>query len=44
VPLRLPTSAALRRQVEAAGFEVASQRRIFRLPAPAVLTEAVSRG
>ena len=36
---------ALRRQVEAAGFEVLSQQRIFRLPAPVVfppvLTEAV---
>jgi len=44
-PLRWPTPAALRRQVEAAGFAVRSQRRIFRLPAPvvfpAVLTEAV---
>jgi SAM-dependent methyltransferase len=46
-PLRWPTPAALRRQVEAAGFSVQSQRRIFRLPAPvvfpAVLTEAVRR-
>jgi ubiquinone/menaquinone biosynthesis C-methylase UbiE len=46
-PLRWPTAAVLRRQVEAAGFEVASQRRIFRLPAPVlfppVLTEAVRR-
>jgi SAM-dependent methyltransferase len=46
-PLRWPTADALRRQVEAAGFEVALQRRIFRLPAPvlfpAVLTEAVRR-
>jgi ubiquinone/menaquinone biosynthesis C-methylase UbiE len=42
-PMRWPTAAALRRQVEAAGYEVASQRRIFRLPAPAVLTEAVRR-
>ena len=44
-PLHWPTPAALRRQVEAAGFEVVSQRRIFRLPAPLwlppVLTEAV---
>ena len=42
-----PTPAVLRRQVEAAGFEVASQRRIFRLPGPVmfppVLTEAVRR-
>jgi len=44
VPMRWPTQAELRRQVEAAGFEVASQRRIFRLPAPATLTEAVRRG
>ena len=47
-PLRWPTPSALRREVEAAGFEVTSQRRIFRLPAPllfpAVLTEAVRRG
>jgi SAM-dependent methyltransferase len=46
-PLRWPTPAALRRQIEAAGFEVAAQRRIFRLPAPVlfppVLTEAVRR-
>jgi SAM-dependent methyltransferase len=46
-PLRWPTADALRRQVEAAGFEVALQRRIFRLPAPVlfppVLTEAVRR-
>ena len=46
-PLRWPTPAALRRQIEAAGFRVESQRRIFRLPAPvllpAVLTEAVRR-
>jgi SAM-dependent methyltransferase len=46
-PLRWPTADALRRQVEAAGFEVASQHRIFRLPGPvlfpAVLTEAVCR-
>jgi hypothetical protein len=47
-PLRWPTAAVLRRQIEAAGFEVASQRRIFRLPAPvllpSVLTVAVRRG
>jgi ubiquinone/menaquinone biosynthesis C-methylase UbiE len=47
-PLRWPTPPAVRRQVEAAGFEVASQRRIFRLPAPvllpSVLTEALRRG
>ncbi|MEN8158721.1 MAG: methyltransferase domain-containing protein [Myxococcota bacterium] len=46
-PLRWPTPAALSRQVEAAGFAVLSQRRIFRLPAPfvfpAVLTDAVRR-
>jgi ubiquinone/menaquinone biosynthesis C-methylase UbiE len=46
-PLRWPTADALRRQVEAAGFEVVSQRRIFRLPAPflfpPVLTQAVRR-
>jgi SAM-dependent methyltransferase len=46
-PLRWPTPAALRRQIEAAGFRVESQRRIFRLPAPLllppVLTEAVRR-
>lgn len=44
-PFRWPTPERLRRQIEAAGFEVASQRRIFRLPAPVlfppVLTEAV---
>jgi SAM-dependent methyltransferase len=47
-PFRWPTPGALRRQIEAAGFEVAAQRRIFRLPAPvlfpAVLTEAVRHG
>jgi SAM-dependent methyltransferase len=47
-PLRWPTPDALHRRLEAAGFEVASQRRIFRLPAPVlfppVLTEAVRRG
>ena len=46
-PLRWPTAGALRRQIEAAGFDVASQRRVFRLPAPVllpvVLTEAVRR-
>jgi ubiquinone/menaquinone biosynthesis C-methylase UbiE len=46
-PLRWPTPGALRRQLEAAGFRVVSQRRIFRLPAPLllppVLTEAVRR-
>ena len=46
-PLLWPTPGALRRQVEAAGFEVTLQRRIFRLPAPLlfppVLTEAVRR-
>jgi ubiquinone/menaquinone biosynthesis C-methylase UbiE len=44
-PFRWPTPERLRRQIEAAGFQVASQRRIFRLPAPVlfppVLTEAV---
>jgi SAM-dependent methyltransferase len=44
-PFRWPTPGTLRRQVEAAGFEVLSQQRIFRLPAPVlfppVLTEAV---
>jgi ubiquinone/menaquinone biosynthesis C-methylase UbiE len=44
VPMRWPTPAALRRQVEAAGFEVASQNTILRFPIPAVLTEAVRRG
>jgi ubiquinone/menaquinone biosynthesis C-methylase UbiE len=47
-PFRWPTPERLRRQIEAAGFEVASQRRIFRLPAPVlfppVLTEAVRTG
>ena len=47
-PFRWPTPDALRRQVEAAGFAVASQRRILRLPAPLlfppVLTEAVRVG
>jgi ubiquinone/menaquinone biosynthesis C-methylase UbiE len=46
-PFRWPTPGALRRQVEAAGFDVASQQRIFRLPAPLlfppVLTQAVRR-
>ena len=46
-PFRWPTPTVLRRQVEAAGFEVTSQRRILRLPAsvlfPPVLTEAVRR-
>jgi ubiquinone/menaquinone biosynthesis C-methylase UbiE len=42
-PMHWPTAAALRRQVETAGFEVASQRSVLRLPAPAVLTEAVRR-
>jgi len=46
-PLRWPTPAALRRQIEASGFQVASQHRVFRLPAPfllpSVLTEAVRR-
>jgi SAM-dependent methyltransferase len=46
-PFRWPTPETLRREVEAAGFEVASQRRILRLPAPIlfppVLTEAVRR-
>jgi ubiquinone/menaquinone biosynthesis C-methylase UbiE len=44
-PLRWPTPAALRRQFEAAGFQVESQRRIFRMPTPvlfpSVLTQAV---
>ena len=44
-PLRWPTPEVLRGQIEAAGFEVVSQRRLFRLPAPVlfppVLTEAV---
>jgi len=42
-PLRWPTPAALRRRVEAAGFSVTAQRRIFRVPGfllPPVLTEA----
>ena len=46
-PLRWPIADVLRRQVEAAGFEVLRQRRILRLPAPVlfppVLTEAVRR-
>jgi ubiquinone/menaquinone biosynthesis C-methylase UbiE len=46
-PVHWPTAHAFRRQVEAAGFEVLSQRRIFRLPSPVllppVLTEAVRR-
>jgi SAM-dependent methyltransferase len=46
-PLRWPTPAVLRRQIEAAGFQVSSQRRIFRVPAPllfpSVLTQAVRR-
>jgi ubiquinone/menaquinone biosynthesis C-methylase UbiE len=46
MPLRWPTAAALRRRVEAAGFDVVSQRRIFRIPGflvPPVLTEARRR-
>jgi SAM-dependent methyltransferase len=47
-PLRWPTPGALRRQIEAAGFAVTAQQRIFRLPAPVllppVLTQAVRRG
>jgi SAM-dependent methyltransferase len=47
-PFRWPTPERLRCQIEAAGFEVASQRRIFRLPAPVlfppVLTEATRTG
>jgi len=42
-PLAWPTPAALRRRVEAAGFSVTAQRRIFRVPGfllPPVLTEA----
>jgi ubiquinone/menaquinone biosynthesis C-methylase UbiE len=43
-PLRWPTPARLRRQVERAGFRVDEQRRVFRLPLPlafpAVLTRA----
>lgn len=46
-PLRWPTRARLRAQLEAAGFRVESQRAIFRLPAPfvfpCVLTHAVRR-
>jgi SAM-dependent methyltransferase len=46
-PLRWPTPAELRRQVEAAGFQVTRQRRVFRLPTPLlfppVLTQAVHR-
>jgi len=36
-PLLWPTRARLRGQVEAAGFRVESQRRVFRLPAPVLL-------
>jgi len=36
-PLRWPTRAALRRQAETAGFQVESQRAVFRLPAPLLL-------
>jgi ubiquinone/menaquinone biosynthesis C-methylase UbiE len=45
-PLRWPTPAALRRRVEAAGFTVTAQRRIFRVPGfllPPVLTTARRR-
>ena len=44
-PLYWPTRSRMRRQVEAAGFRVEAQRRVFRVPAglvlPSVLTEAV---
>jgi ubiquinone/menaquinone biosynthesis C-methylase UbiE len=44
-PFRWPTPGTMRRWVEAAGFEIEAQRRIFRLPAPflfpTVLTQAV---
>lgn len=43
-PFYWPTTAQMRRRVEDAGFEVESQRRIFRLPGfllPPVLTRAV---
>jgi ubiquinone/menaquinone biosynthesis C-methylase UbiE len=47
-PLFWPTQKRMRRQVEAAGFRVDSQRRIFRLPAvwtlPSVLTQATRPG
>ena len=36
-PARWPTRTHLRAQVEAAGFRVDSQRRVFRLPAPLLL-------
>lgn len=43
-PLYWPTAARMREMVEAAGFSVASQRRVFRIPGflllPAVLTVA----
>lgn len=45
-PLHWPTSATLRRMLVGAGFEVTSQRRIFRIPGfllPPVLTEARRR-
>jgi len=46
-PARWPTPDAMRRMVEAAGFEVTAQRRVFRLPAPVllppVLTDALRR-
>ncbi|HVP29337.1 MAG TPA: methyltransferase domain-containing protein [Myxococcota bacterium] len=42
-PFRWPTPGALRRQVERAGFRVAEQRRIFRLPAPVLFPTYVTR-
>ena len=47
-PARWPTRGRMRRQVEAAGFRVESQRHVFRVPAglilPSVLTEATRPG
>jgi hypothetical protein len=44
-PLYWPTRKRMRKQVEAAGFRVERQRRIFRIPAslafPAILTIAL---
>lgn len=43
-PFYWPTRRQIRRQVEAAGFEVQTQQRVFRLPGfllPPVLTQAI---
>ena len=42
-PLRWPTPARLRRQVERAGFRVDDQRRIFRLPMPLAFPPVLTR-